>query len=374
MERGLTYSVNLKMKIRLTLHEKDEKTGEKVGVKDIKEQEIYIREIPLMTDRVSFIINGVERVVVNQLHRSPGVIFKEEESSTVANKLVYTAQIIPDRGSWLYFEYDAKDVLYVRINKRRKVPVTMLFRALGYKKQDIIKLFYPIQTIHVKKDKFLTEFNPNDFMDRIEYDIKDEKGKIVHQAGKRLTKKKAEQLIKDGLKWIEYPVEILLNRYLANPIIDKESGEVLFDSLTLLDESKLAKIKEQKSFDIANDLANGVDAAIINSFAQDGETLKLLKQSENIDDENDLAAIRIYKVMRPGEPVVKDAAKAFVNDLFFNPERYDLTKVGRMKMNHKLGLEVPEYVTVLTNEDIIKTAKYLIKVKMVKDILMIEII
>ncbi|EOI2095411.1 hypothetical protein ACMG2R_001997, partial [Campylobacter coli] len=112
-----------------TLHEKDEKTGEKVGVKDIKEQEIYIREIPLMTDRVSFIINGVERVVVNQLHRSPGVIFKEEESSTVANKLVYTAQIIPDRGSWLYFEYDAKDVLYVRINKRRKVPVTMLFRA-----------------------------------------------------------------------------------------------------------------------------------------------------------------------------------------------------------------------------------------------------
>ncbi|EDP4620702.1 DNA-directed RNA polymerase subunit beta, partial [Campylobacter jejuni] len=240
---------------------------------------------------------------------------------------------------------------------------TMLFRALGYKKQDIIKLFYPIQTIHVKKDKFLTEFNPNDFMDRIEYDIKDEKGKIVHQAGKRLTKKKAEQLIKDGLKWIEYPVEILLNRYLANPIIDKESGEVLFDSLTLLDESKLAKIKEQKSFDIANDLANGVDAAIINSFAQDGETLKLLKQSENIDDENDLAAIRIYKVMRPGEPVVKDAAKAFVNDLFFNPERYDLTKVGRMKMNHKLGLEVPEYVTVLTNEDIIKTAKYLIKVK-----------
>ena len=363
MERGLTYSVNLKMKIRLTLHEKDEKTGEKVGIKDIKEQEIYIREIPLMTDRVSFIINGVERVVVNQLHRSPGVIFKEEESSTVVNKLVYTAQIIPDRGSWLYFEYDAKDVLYVRINKRRKVPVTMLFRALGYKKQDIIKLFYPIQTIHVKKDKFLTEFNPSDFMDRIEYDIKDEKGNIIHQAGKRLTKKKAEQLIKDGLKWIEYPVEILLNRYLANPIIDKESGEVLFDSLTLLDESKLAKIKEQKSFEIANDLANGVDAAIINSFAQDNETLKLLKQSENIDDENDLAAIRIYKVMRPGEPVVKDAAKAFVNDLFFNPERYDLTKVGRMKMNHKLGLEVPEYVTVLTNEDIIKTAKYLIKVK-----------
>ncbi|TQR31878.1 DNA-directed RNA polymerase subunit beta [Campylobacter sp. MIT 99-7217] len=362
MERGLTYAVNLKMKIRLTLHEKDEKSGEKVGIKDIKEQEIFIREIPLMTDRISFIINGVERVVVNQLHRSPGVIFKEEESSTVANKLVYTAQIIPDRGSWLYFEYDAKDVLYVRINKRRKVPITMLFRALGYKKQDIIKLFYPIQTIHVKKDKFVTEFNPDDFMDRIEYDIKDEKGKVVLQAGKRLTKKKAEELVKNGLKWIEYPAEILANRYLASPIVDK-NGELILDSLTLLDENKLAKAKEQKSFEIANDLANGVDTAIINSFLQDNETLKTLRQSENLEDENDLAAIRIYKVMRPGEPVVKEAAKTYVNDLFFNPERYDLTKVGRMKMNHKLALNVPEFVTVLTNEDIIKTAKYLIKVK-----------
>ena len=364
MERGLTYAVNLKMKIRLTLHEKDEKSGEKVGIKDIKEQEIFIREIPLMTDRTSFIINGVERVVVNQLHRSPGVIFKEEESSTVANKLVYTAQIIPDRGSWLYFEYDAKDVLYVRINKRRKVPVTMFFRALGYKKQDIIKLFYPIQTIHIKKDKFLIEFNPEDFLERVEYDIKDEKGKLILQAGKRLTKKKAEQLIKEGLKFIEYPSEVLMQRHLAKPLINEKTGEMLFDSLTALDEGKLAKIKENfKSFDIANDLATEVDAAIINSFLQDNETLKALKQSEGLEDENDLAAIRIYKVMRPGEPVVKVAAKAYVNDLFFNPERYDLTKVGRMKMNHKLALNVPEYVTVLTNEDIIKTAKYLIKVK-----------
>lgn len=363
MERGLTYAVNLKMKIRLTLHEKDDKSGEKVGIKDIKEQEIFIREIPLMTDRISFIINGVERVVVNQLHRSPGVIFKEEESTTSANKLVYTAQIIPDRGSWLYFEYDTKDVLYVRINKRRKVPITMLFRALGYKKQDIIKLFYPIQTIHIKKDKFFIEFNPDDFMDRIEYDVKDEKGEIILQAGKRLSKKKAEQLVASGLKWVEYPLEILTNRYLAKPILGKK-GEVLFDSLTLLEENKLAKIKDNfTSFEIANDLASEVDAAIINSFLQDNETLRALRQSENLEDENDLAAIRIYKVMRPGEPVVKDAAKAYVNDLFFNPERYDLTKVGRMKMNHKLGLSVPEYITVLTNEDIIKSTKYLIKVK-----------
>ncbi|MDD0845528.1 DNA-directed RNA polymerase subunit beta [Campylobacter sp. 50012-21] len=364
MERGLTYAVNLKMKIRLTVHERDEKTGEKVGIKDSKEQEIFVRDIPLMTDRVSFVINGVERVVVNQLHRSPGVIFKEEESPTVANRMIYTAQIIPDRGSWLYFEYDTKDVLYVRINKRRKVPITVLFRALGYKKQDIVKLFYPIINLKIKKNKVLAPFIPEDYTSKLDYDLKDEKGNVVLEAGKRLSKAKAEKLVADGLKFVEYPLEVLLSRYLASPIYDKESGEVIYDTLTQLDENKIVKIlNSESSIDIANDRAAGVDTAIINSFLQDAETLKLLRQSENVDDENDLAAIRIYKVMRPGEPVTKEAAKAFVNDLFFNPERYDLTSVGRMKMNHKLGLDVPDYVNVLTREDLIKTAKYLIRVK-----------
>ena len=365
MERGLTYSVNLRMNIRLILWDKDEKTGEKSGVKDIKEQSIFIREIPMMTDRISFIINGVERVVVNQLHRSPGVIFKEEESSTVVNKLIYTAQIIPDRGSWLYFEYDAKDTLFVRINKRRKVPITILFRALGYSKQDILKLFYPVLELQIKENKFLMKFDPQSFVGRVEFDLKDKDGNLILSAGKRLTKKRADKLIEDGVEWIEYPTEILINRFLASPIIDSESGEVIYETLTQLDENKLVKIIELgcENIEIANDLAAGVDDAIINSFIADTETLKLLRQTENVEDENDLAAIRIYKVMRPGEPVTKEAAKAFVNDLFFNPERYDLTKVGRMKMNHKLSLDVPEFVTVMTNEDILKTAKYLIKVK-----------
>ncbi len=365
MERGLSYSVGLRMNIRLILWDKDEKTGEKAGVKDIKEQAIFIRDIPLMTDRTSFIINGVERVVVNQLHRSPGVIFKEEESSTVNSKLIYTAQIIPDRGSWLYFEYDAKDTLFMRINKRRKVPITILFRALGYSKQDILKLFYPVQTIELKDNKFFMEYNPEDFIGRVDFDLKDEKGNQLIAAGKRLTRKRAEKFKEDGVKLVEYPVEVLINRFLSSPIIDGESGEVLYDTLTQLDEAKLAKIIEQgcKTIEIANDLANGVDDAIINSFIADNETLKLLKQTEQIEDENDLATIRIYKVMRPGEPVTKEAAKSFVNDLFFNPERYDLTRVGRMKMNHKLGLDVPEYVTIMTSEDIIRTVKYLIKVK-----------
>ncbi|WP_273211509.1 DNA-directed RNA polymerase subunit beta/beta' [Helicobacter rodentium] len=365
MERGLTYSIPLKIKIRLVLWERDEKTGEKLGVKDIKEQSIFVREIPLMTDRTSFIINGVERVVVNQLHRSPGVIFKEEESSSASNKLVYTGQIIPDRGSWLYFEYDAKDTLFVRVNKRRKVPVTILFRALGYSKQDILKMFYPLLNIKYKDGKYLISFDPEEFVGRVEFDIKDSKGNLIIAAGKRLTAKKAKALKEEKLDMIEYPADILMERYLAEPIIDKESGEVLFDALTLMDESKLKKLAELNinDFVIANDLAAGVDASIINAFVADAESLKLLKQTEKIDNENDLATIRIYKVMRPGEPVTKEAAKQFVQQLFFDPERYDLTRVGRMKMNHKLDIGVPDYVTVLTHEDIIKTVRYLIHVK-----------
>jgi DNA-directed RNA polymerase subunit beta len=365
MERGLTYAVSLRMKTRLVLWDRDENTKEKLGVKDIKEQSIFVRDIPLMTERTSFIINGVERVVVNQLHRSPGVIFKEEESTTAGNKLIYTGQIIPDRGSWLYFEYDPKDILYMRINKRRKVPVTIMFRALGYSKQDILKLFYPIQTISIADNKFSMDFNPSDFSSRLTYDLVDTNGKVLVLAGKRLSAKKAQKFIDDGLKSIEYPLDTLIDRYLAEPIIDPETGEILFDTMTHIDETKLKKMAEigVSEFKIANDLAEGVDGSIINAFNADADSLKLLKQTEDIEDENDLAAIRIYKVMRPGEPVTKEAAKIFVNQLFFDPERYDLTKVGRMKMNHKLGLNIPEYVTVLTHEDVINSVKYVIKVK-----------
>ncbi|MDQ7045081.1 MAG: DNA-directed RNA polymerase subunit beta [Sulfurimonas sp.] len=365
MERGLTYAVSLRMKTRLVLWERDENTKEKLGVKDIKEQNIFVRDIPLMTDRTSFIINGVERVVVNQLHRSPGVIFKEEQSTTAGNKLIYTGQIIPDRGSWLYFEYDPKDILYMRINKRRKVPVTIMFRALGYSKQDILKLFYPIQTIKIHDNMFSVDFNQNDYIGRLSFDLTDMDSKVLIPAGKRLSVKKGQKLLDDGLKVVQFPLEILIERYLAEPIIDPQTGEILFDTMTHIDEGKLKKLAEigVSEFKIANDLAEGVDSSIINAFNADADSLKLLKQTEEIEDENDLSAIRIYKVMRPGEPVTKEAAKAFVNQLFFDPERYDLTRVGRMKMNHKLGMDIPEYITVLTHEDVIESVKYVIKVK-----------
>ncbi|MDD2450945.1 DNA-directed RNA polymerase subunit beta [Sulfurovum sp.] len=365
MERGLTYSVSLKMNIALTIWNRDEKTGEKLDPKEIKEQAVFVRDIPLMTDRTSFIVNGVERVIVNQLHRSPGVIFKEEEGTTTSAKLLYSAQIIPDRGSWLYFEYDAKDILYARINKRRKIPVTILFRALDYSKEDIVKLFYSTKEIVIKNNRFLTRFNPDDFTGRADYDVKDADGNIVVNLGKRLTKKKAQSLQEEGLEWVEYPVDVLMERHLATPVIDQESGEVLYDVVTPLDETKLKKMIEQgiDSIMIIDDLAEGSDNSIINAFIADQESLRLLKQTEQIEDENVLSAIRIYKVMRPGEPVTPEAAKAFLKQLFFDPERYDLTKVGRMKMNHKLGLDTPEYTTILTAEDLIHTVKYLIKVK-----------
>jgi DNA-directed RNA polymerase beta subunit len=365
MERGLTYSVSLKMNISLTIWNRDEKTGEKLDPKEIKEQAVFVRDIPLMTDRTSFVVNGVERVIVNQLHRSPGVIFKEEEGTTVGSGMLYSAQIIPDRGSWLYFEYDSKDILYARINKRRKIPVTILFRALGYSKDDIVKIFYSTKTISIKENRFLVKFDANDFLGRAEYDVKDMDGNTVVNAGKRLTKKKAEKLIEDGLEWIEYPLEVLMERHLAEPIVDQESGEVLYDVVTPLDESKLRKMIEHgiDTIEIINDLIEGADMSIINAFVADNESLRLLRQTEQIDDENVLSAIRIYKVMRPGEPVTPEAAKSFLRQLFFDPERYDLTQVGRMKMNHKLGLNIPEYTTVLTTEDLIHTVKYLIKVK-----------
>ena len=365
MERGLTYSVSLKMNISLTIWNRDEKSGEKLDAKEIKNQAVYVRDIPLMTDRTSFIINGVERVVVNQLHRSPGVIFKEEEATTVVNKLIYSAQIIPDRGSWLYFEYDAKDILYARINKRRKIPVTILFRALDYSKEDIMKLFYASKEIFVRDNRFVTKFSVEEFSGRAPYEIRDLNGEIVVAASKRLTKKKAQKLVDEGLEWVEYPLDVLIERHLSRPVVDQESGEVLFDVVTGMDELKLKKLIDAgvESFHIANDLAEGSDDSIIKSFIADQESLRLLKQTEEIEDENQLAVIRIYKVMRPGEPVTAEAAKSFLKQLFFDPERYDLTKVGRMKMNHKLGLNVPEYVTVMTAEDIIHTVKYLSKVK-----------
>ena len=371
MEKGLTYSVSLKIKIRLTIWDRDETTKEKVGIREVKEQNIFVRDIPMMTDRTSFIINGVERVVVNQLHRSPGVIFKEEESSTT-KKLISTAQIIPDRGSWIHFEYDSKDILYVRINKRRKIPITILFRALGYSKLDILKIFYNFQKIEVDRENqiFLTDFDIEKFKDRkLEFDLIDEHGNLLLEAGKKLSERRAKKFEENGVSKIQYPIDVLVNRHIAYPLTNSD-GEVVFETLTKVEKIDFSSVVED-SFYIVNDLEEGLDNSIINAFVIDDENLKVIKKeleeefSRDIT-ENDLAVLRIYKVMRPGEGYANtsiDQAREFFHQLFFDPERYDLTQVGRMKMNHKLGLNIPSYITTLTAEDLIVTTKYLIGVK-----------
>ncbi|MDQ7033239.1 MAG: hypothetical protein Q9M37_11080, partial [Desulfonauticus sp.] len=323
MEKSLTYSIPIKIKVRLILHERDEKTGEKIGIKDIKEQTLFIRDIPLMTERTSFIINGVERVIVNQLHRSPGVIFKQEEAQN-SNKLLYSAQIIPDRGSWIYFEYDVKDVLYVRVNKRRKVPVTLLLRAMDYSKEDILKMFYPLIDIIVKDNMFLmptSQLKPG----KLDWDIKDENGKVLIAAGKRLTERRLKKL-QEEVEYVEYPLDVLMDRHLAEPVYDQVTGEIIFDTLTILNDVKLKKIIESgvREFKIVDDLAPGVDDGILRAFHQDIEALKILKQTEKedgqpIENENDLARIRIYKVMRPGEPATRKAAQELFDKMFFDP-------------------------------------------------------
>ena len=208
-------------------------------------------------------------------------------------------------------------------------------------------------------------FEPEVLEGRVQFDIEDKDGNLIIAAGKRLTKRKAKKLKEEGLEWIKYPLETLLDRHLASPVIDMVTGEVLYDTLTQLNENRLKKMIESQitEFEIVNDLAEGVDSSIINAFIQDIDALKLLKQTEGIEDENDLAKIRIHKVMKPGEPVTLESAENLIQTMLFDPERYDLTKVGRMKMNHKLGLNVSEDITVLTHQDIIRTIQYLIKVK-----------
>jgi DNA-directed RNA polymerase subunit beta len=253
--------------------------------------------------------------------------------------------------------------LYVRVNKRRKVPVTILLRAMDYSKEDILKMFYPIIDIKIKNNMFLmpsSQLEPG----KLDYDLKDEDGNIILAAGKRLSERRLKK-IQEEVEFVEYPIELLIDRNLAEPIYDPLTGEVLFDTLTVLNDVKLKKIVESQidEFKIVNDLATGVDDGILRAFHQDIETLKILKQTEGVENENDLARIRLYKVMRPGEPATVQTAKELFEKLFFDPERYDLSKVGRMKMNHKLGLSIPDDVTVLTYQDIIKTIQYLIGVK-----------
>ena len=352
--RGATYAAPLRVTLRLVIYDKDSPAGKKV-VKDVKEQEVYMGEMPLMTDTGTFIINGTERVIVSQLHRSPGVFFDHDKGKTHSSgKLLFNARVIPYRGSWLDFEFDPKDCVFVRIDRRRKLPATILLRALGYDNEEILATFYDFQKVTFKGDgKYEIEIDPNDLKgEQAPFDIK-LKGKKLVEAGKRITVRHVKALEKAGINKFEVTRDYLTTKVLAKDIVDTETGEVIAhanDELTeeLIDALEKAGVKEIEVLFI-----NEVDRGPYIS-----QTLQIDPTRTQLE-----AQVEIYRMMRPGEPPTKEVAEQLFENLFFNPDRYDLSDVGRMKFDRRLGRENSSGSGVLDREDILAVLKTLIDIR-----------
>jgi DNA-directed RNA polymerase subunit beta len=354
MQRGATYAAPLKIKIRLVFFEKDEQTGTK-RVKDIKEQEVYVGDLPLMTENGTFIVNGTERVVVSQLHRSPGAFFTHDKGRTHASgKILYSARIIPYRGSWLDFEFDVKDIVYVRIDRRRKIPATILLKAFGYSNEDLLRMYYPIEDIKIKKDGFTR--NVSDVL-------------VGHKSPVTITDKASrEQIVKDGAKITrlavkkmetaginEIPIvrEELVDRVVLRDVIDPETGEVLLQANEKITDQFLAKISATKVEKMEVIYMDGIH--VIPTMRD-----TLLADKVQTSDE---ALLEIYRKMRPGEPPTADMARNLFAGMFFNPKRYDLSPVGRLKLNKKLNLDIPLEKTTLTAQDVVEVIRYLVNLR-----------
>ncbi len=330
--RGATYAAPLRVLVRLVIYDKEAPAGAK-QVKDIKEQEIYMGELPLMTDNGTFIINGTERVIVSQLHRSPGVFFDHDRGKTHSSgKLLFSARVIPYRGSWLDFEFDPKDAVFVRIDRRRKLPATILLRALGYDSEEILARFFDTDDFHFGKKKIELDLVPSRLRgDTATFDIKAGKQVIV-EAGKRITARHIKQLEEAGVTKLEVTPDYLVGKTLAHNIVDKSTGELLAranDELTAeLVESFVTKGVAEVRTLFTNDLDHGPYIS---------DTLRIDPTTSELE-----AQVEIYRMMRPGEPPTKDAAQNLFHNLFFTEERYDLSAVGRMKFNRRLGREEGE--------------------------------
>src|SRR5210317_200908 len=322
--RGDTYAAPLRVKVRLVLFEKE---GSNKSVKDIKEEEVYMGEIPLMTDNGTFVINGTERVIVSQLHRSPGVFFEHDKGKTHSSgKLLYSARIIPYRGSWLDFEFDPKDYLYFRIDRRRKMPVTTLLKALGLSSEEILATFYDFDHFEIVKNKINYTLFPERLRGEIaKFDISDKKGNVIISKDKRITVKHIREIEKAGVKNIEVPDDYLIERKIAKSIIDSDSGEVLAEANAEITEELLEKIKDLgiKQF----------ETLYFNDLDQ-GDFISHTLTTDEIPDEYS-ARVAIYRMMRPGEPPTEDSVKALFEGMFFSADRYDLSDVGRMKFNRR---------------------------------------
>ncbi|MCB0412797.1 MAG: DNA-directed RNA polymerase subunit beta [Bdellovibrionales bacterium] len=358
-QRGMTYASPIKVTLRLIVFDIDEETEAK-SVRDVKEQEVYLGEIPLMTTKGSFIINGTERVVVSQLHRSPGVFFDHDRGKgSTSGKLIYSARVIPYRGSWLDFEFDPKDLLHVRIDRRRKFPATILLKALGYTTEQLLEEYYDIDLVTLKKDgKYYKDLNIEKMQGQRAFsDIIDPKtGEVYVKAGRRVTRAVVKKVLESKLTEIEIVPDELAGKVLAKPIIDEETGEIIADcnvelSADILEAAKEAGINE---FNVI--FFDGLTA---------GPYLRNTLLADKVSTKEE-ALLDIYKRLRPGEPPTEEAAQNFFHRLFFDPDSYDLSEVGRLKINHKFKIsfeDCPVEHRTLTNVDIVHVVKTLIELK-----------
>jgi DNA-directed RNA polymerase subunit beta len=326
-QRGLTYASPLRAKVRLVILDKE---APKPTTKEVKEQEVYMGEIPLMTTTGSFIINGTERVIVSQLHRSPGVFFEHDRGKTHSSgKLLFSARVIPYRGSWLDFEFDPKDIVYFRVDRRRKMPVTILLKALGFTPAMILKEFFDFDGFHIEKDHVLFEVVPERLRGEVaRFDINDKSGKTIVAKDKRITVKHIRDMEAAGIKRIVAPDDFLLGRTLSHNVISTDTGEILASANDEVTETLLAKLRESKIGKIQTLFTNDLD--------QGPYVSQTLRADETIDV--NAARVAIYRMMRPGEPPTEDAVESLFNGLFFSEERYDLSAVGRMKFNRRVGV------------------------------------
>ncbi len=355
MQRDMTYSAPLKVKLRLIVFDVNEETGSK-SIKDVKEQDVYMGDMPLMTSNGTFIINGTERVIVSQMHRSPGVFFDHDRGRTHSSgKLLFAARIIPYRGSWLDFEFDAKDIVYVRIDRRRKLPITTMLYALGLDDEEILTHFYKHIPIKESKRGWKMPFVAEKFRGMTpQSDMADAKtGEVIARQAEKITARRARELAESGLKEILVSAEDLTGRFIAEDIVDIETGKIFAEAGQELDADLLAELKEQKvkEFPI-------LDIDYVNTGAFIRNTLNIDKNANTQE-----ALMDVYRVMRPGEPPTIEAATALFHGLFFDSERYDLSAVGRVKMNMRLELDAPDTMRVLRPEDILAVVKTLVDLR-----------
>lgn len=349
--RGATYSAPLRVKLRLVVYEKEAPEG---TVKDIKEQEVYMGEIPLMTENGTFVVNGTERVVVSQLHRSPGVFFDSDKGKTHSSgKVLYNARVIPYRGSWLDLEFDPKDNLFVRIDRRRKLPATIILRALDYSTTDILNLFFEKVRFEICNDKLEMNLVPERLRgETASFDIQIN-GKIYVEKGRRVTARHIRQLDKDQIQRIEVPVEYIIGKVVAQDYIDENTGELICSANTELSFDLLAKLSQAGHQKIETIFTNDLDHGDYIS-----QTLKVDPTTDRLS-----ALVEIYRMMRPGEPPTREAAENLFENLFFSEESYDLSAVGRMKFNRSLLRDEIEGSGILSKEDIIEVMKKLIGIR-----------